>query len=504
MTNLTHSTRLALASVALISASACGGQPSDPMTDAGPLSDAAAPPDAAADSGVAFDPNMTYPGEGEPCEFSLFCSELQICVDGECARHERFEEGDLVLGTPTRIPHELLRTSTLYTEATLDWDASPSGGALYGGILPGRSGPILAFFRYQDRECQAALYGEGPPRMVYVPGLRCATVGINPEGYVMLGGTGVAPDYQKKWALIGPDDELVAEGGYPASFQSLVHEATDDPEITLFSITSIVWHEGRFLFSVSAGKVTGDPRDYLIIGGPKYPSHSFFAELDLNGAVELASADGSSVHEGSFGWLVRDEGGVRSILTVFDDPASPTDMRIDVLSWGTGERATVARGVAGPLAGTSRYFQPDARHWALSTFHLNSYCSRELFLGTERVGVMWSGPEDDCYEPPVIRLAHENHLGSSAPYGPVYTGNSALEWLAYDYLGDEAAPTFYTTEGRELLNLTESDPPIRALESMQAISRFGRTVEIFASASNEGAEETLLSYWELPLSRSEP
>lgn len=63
----------------------CGcGSPPDMLSDAGPID---------TDAGDGFDPSVTYPGEGDECEFSLFCRDNQICVDGACARHERFGGG---------------------------------------------------------------------------------------------------------------------------------------------------------------------------------------------------------------------------------------------------------------------------------------------------------------------------------------------------------------------------------------------------------------------------
>lgn len=246
--------------IAFCAAVGCGGPSSAPTTDAG------APPSDASSDG--FDPSRTYPGEGEPCEFSLFCSEFQICVDGQCARHERVEPDDLVLGDAVRIPHETLRTSTLYTEATVDWDGR-TGLDLYGQMFPGVANPTLAFF--EDRvPCQVAIYGDGPVRVVHVPDLRCATLGMSPEGYVLLGGMSTEPtDRYGKWAPVAPDGRVIAKGGLPRVVKTRAEADVGNPDIGLYSITSILWHEDRFLFSAAASTTPpgyGKPDDAPTLG----------------------------------------------------------------------------------------------------------------------------------------------------------------------------------------------------------------------------------------------
>lgn len=496
MMNITQSACLALTSLALTVAMGCDGSGVVSMDDAGVPADAA----PLTDAGDDFDPSITYPGEGEPCEFSLFCAERQMCVDGECVRHERFEPDDLVLGEAVRIPHELFRTSSLYTEAARDWDTTGNGLELYGRMLPGLAGPTLAFFE-DFGDCQVAIYGEGPPRVVSVPELRCATVGVSPDGYILLGGMNADRlNRYGKWALVGPDGELVTQGGYDG-FEARVREATDNPEVRLYSMTSILWHEDRFLFSASASPPSDVMGGTLALGGPRHPTHTFFGSISIDGEVDLREVGDAVAHGGSFGWIVRDEDGLHSLLTVFNSLLEPTDVRIDLLTWRTGERETLVHGVAGQVAGTSRYFQPHMDRWGLAALQVDSRCSQELFEGTEHVGSIWSTPEEYCSELPVGVLAHQNVLGSSAASAAAFSGGAAMPWIAADYRNDDRAPVLLDGNSEEVVDLSEMGPAVEEFDSINAISRFGRTFEVFMRAANRGDPRPRLSCWEFRLSR---
>lgn len=48
------------------------------------------------------------------------------------------------------------------------------------------------------------------------------------------------------------------------------------------------------------------------------------------------------------------------------------------------------------------------------------------------------------------------------------------------------------------------DPPVKYLNAIQPISRFGLALEVFARVIDEGAERPIFACWEFPLSRSRP
>jgi len=292
---------------------------------------------------------------------------------------------------------------------------------------------------------------------------------------------------------------LVADIDYPAELRDAVASALGQPagdewtpESFLHQPTSFLWHEGRFLFSAGAGVPGREGRPMSAAGDvPSYPTHTFYGELGLDGAVSLIEVGGSPVQEGSYGWLVGDEEGVHSILkTIVYRRWEENDTRTDLLSWSTGTREVLTDGVDG-LGEAGRYGQLSENQWFLSISNFPDRCTSTLFASDEPPEVMEVRAR--CGSPSPV-----SSYGGSDQFGPVLTGNSAFGWLhirnrAIDY----DAGLFET----HLLRPGLGEWGVLEGHSIwgQTLSRYGLTVEIYAL-------ERISTPWvvfEAPLTRSE-
>jgi len=458
---------------------ACGDTAAAP-TDAG-----APGVDAAAMMGDAgFDPTQTYPGEGEACEFTMFCPDQQICVDGRCERHERFTAEDLDVGVPVQIPDEQLRTSRFFTEAPFGLDGLSQGPN--GNTVPGPDGPALLVWSYDLDRCQLAVVGAGPTRYVSVEGMTCTSAGLSPDGHVVIGGVrvrdGVMSYQASGLALFDPSGALIADIDYPPELRNAVGQALgqpeDDewaPESFLHNPTSFLWDGDRFLFSASAGVPGREGRPMSSAGDiPQFPTHVFYGELTLDGTVVLVRVDDRPVQQGSYGWLVRDEAGVHSIIKniTYHDRFTPTDTRTELLSWATGERELLVDGMGG-LGEAGRYGQNEENSWSLSVSSFPDSCTSSLFIDgvlDQTMGLNRS----TCAVPVTV-----SGLGGNDRLGPVYPGNASFGWIHSQNVIAGREPTTYDTV---LMRPGEEEWARLSGASVwgQFLSRFGLTFEIFA------------------------
>lgn len=463
------------------------------------------------DGGAGFDPSMTYPGEGDSCEFSLFCGESQVCVDFECQRHERFTSEDLVVGEPLRIPHEMLRMSSLYTEAPFDWDGGHTPYGLLGATVPMPDGPtLLTWFYSYDGICQVAILGSGRPRVVAVEGLSCTAATLAPSGHLALGGVDTVADSDPpttRFVVLDQDGAIVADGSYGDDLRATVESGFAEPGAVLWTPTSFLWDGDRFLFSASTSLPPSvDEAVGEIEGVPTFPTHTFFGELFLDGMTEAHEVAGAAVHRGSYGWLVRDGSGVHSIMAVYDEasaPSAPRGARVDVMALETGDREAVAEGASG-IAGIGRYSQPGVEQWFLSVFPFPDYCSATLYSGLHVEGstdlstpLCSSGPAAGVYAP----LGY----GSSEIFGPVQSGHPTLGWIDMALEpsatpGDDSYTVQFRAVGAEpwAPTVLPNEPDF----SHQVVSRYRKTLEIFGA--HQFPVQSQLLVWEARLSRRMP
>lgn len=412
---------------------------------------------------------------------------------------------DLELGDLVRVPHETLRSSWIYTDASFDWDDYTFTGDLLGGMVPGPHGPALMFF-FMSRNCQVAIYGAGPPRIVFVDDMRCTTAGLSPEGYVLLGGVALElPEGQPRWVLVDPDGAVVTRGPYPAEITERVSAGMEDPDYALFNITSIVWREDRFMFSASAGVVDGTSS--ALPGAPSMPAHVFYGEVTLTGEMTLIPLNDADVQDGSCGWLVMDEAGVHSLLTVFDPADDPTTARLDLLGLNDGERTTIV-GPEPEFHGMTRYFQPSPTSWTMHLYLFPDQCSATTYQGVIQGSTVPAADESRC-EAPFWGISPTNY-GSPGPYGPLYTHHSSHPWLSpiiRTRLAGEVSERWGTLGAADMPDWydgSESEPIVEEVVTAHGISRFGTSLEVFGTAWETGSECPMLAVWEATLYRRVP
>lgn len=343
----------------------CGddGGASAPPMDGGPIGDA-----ATMDGGPPFDPDMTYEGEGEPCQMSLECARYQICVDDVCRRHERFEAEELSFGELRVSTPEMLADTAFVTDVTWPWaELQRDGFLLAQEIWHARQvltsdGPALAFFYPSIHRCQAVVW-DSQIRVRSVDGMVCSAIDAVPDGRIALAGLDTET-LRARVVVFGPDDaetpavDVLASGDWDAQISAELDQAH---RVAL--PTSILLHGERMLVSIGvdvASRVEEElaeywerptessiqPRDWAL---PRVA----FAEADPGAdQIVLMEVGGSLSYPGNNGWLVEERDDVHALITVDEvDPALPTfhwNRRMDLVSLETGEPRELYRARGAP------------------------------------------------------------------------------------------------------------------------------------------------------------
>lgn len=450
--------------------------------DAGPArADATRPVDG------GFEPSMTYPGEGDGCDFSIFCGEFQLCVDGECVRHERFAETDLEYGEPVEMTLERAMESSLYRGDELPWiDAEGRflGDELNTAMVPGPKGPIhlvwSARFGSSATETRLFVYGDGAPRGIFVDGLYVTAVTVTEEGVLWVAGRRPAPGNHYALRSIDERGEVVQEVVLPEAFLQEAARAAGPAEHLVYGVSSLLpWDEG-LLFTLALGTSPPPGEEFIA------PQSTGYGRLGRDGSVHLHDTVFGTANDGSYGWLVTDGVDPFSILTTFRERfGGPTT--VEVANLQTGETHVVFDAVD-DVASMVRYFQPSRSEWWWSVYPGADTCRFEGRRGLEIV-VSATVQDTPCRNgnngPVDLDIA-------PGAYGPAHTGNPRFPWLWQENI--PRGTQQWVLGGADSVRRRQGSGSL--YQGLLPVSRFGRSVEVMTGTAGEG-----VTIYELPLTR---
>lgn len=488
----------ALLAVAFVLTGCGGGNGTEPPADGGAT-------DGDTDGG-GFDPDETYPGEGTACEFSLFCNERQICVDGECIRHERVSADELELGEFRNLYGEELQASPLYTEADFDWDGqNVSAGEVRSFIFPGPDGPETIFFPDYEEKCQVAVYGHRL-RIVSIADMFCNAAGLGPDGHLILGGLGRSQG-RGRIVLFDATDAKLHDIDLTAILRDRLAREFDFGEVGGLP-TSFTWDGDTFVVSASVGEVTDPtaPGNWGPTLTQPYSEQTVFARITLDGDVELLTIGDKRVHEGARGWLLRDESGIQAVMFDYWDDFLDTRSgiaRTELLSLSDGSRSLL--GMSPSVDG--RFWQPFPDTWYYVATDHPELCDQTIFSPAgEELSTVWSrgAMSMRCGFGESTR-GHGN--GAIGITGAVVSGHPGVFATSMEPVVASTEPE--TTYDYELyFEGTDRVEPMRdparfimcGTNTHNVAARFGKTYEVFGGYY---AEDTALTWWETTLRRKE-
>lgn len=313
---------------------ACGGSSMTPGPDDGGMPGDGGFGHDGAPPMSDFDPSQTYEGEGTACRMSLQCGDRQLCVRGECMRHERIDRETAEFG--------LMRQAGVDDEDLADTDfvRGLEGGALSTLlVVPGRGqASLVALSAASDGGCEVIRI-ERRWQARIVPNLRCLSAEGDSNGHLFISGR--VEDGPP--LVVELDDELREVARW---------------QLSLDVLGPLAATVGRDAQIGAATSVLVDGNELLIAVGVKLqPGRAVFdATIVVRmGPEGTTTPMGERPYEGGRGWLFRDDEGVRLVSTVWD--------------WGVED------------ALTRRWPTLYGTHRIVST-HLGTESQAELYAGT--------------------------------------------------------------------------------------------------------------------------
>ena len=503
----------------------CGGSGGATDPDAGPLTtpDGALPGDGATPTTPPFDPEMTYPGEGEACRVSLDCADRQICVDEVCRRHERYAPGELTRGEWRILTPTETRETRLYRDT--EWGAAMGGASGVEAIYAPtpESGELLYLTRELDG-CEVLRVGAEIEQWRF-DGMICSTATRRASGELAIGGLD-SETLEPRLVVLDADGEVLQDVTPLEQWDEIVAEEVSARGVEVDSArlaapTSLAWRDRWLYVAVEVGPLP----DMEVPGEVSFRAAEFtvFARLAPNGAFELLAFDGQHVQEGGGAWLLQSSShGLEALLRpieVIEESPGRVVSRVEALAMDTGERRVLHEG---PVLGNMKSAQGTADAWRLflgeearGTRPQLELCSMVAIAsdGTSEVLPWVSGRLDGethrwCYGVPgVVPLgarAGATGLGWFPVDGSIHVANASHAGADDDLL------TFTVRDWRaaslEALRAEAAEAPdlFRGItDQSEALTRFGQTAEFIAVVDQfdslggriEAEEQPIPAFW---------
>ncbi|NOY91894.1 MAG: hypothetical protein GXP55_11915 [Deltaproteobacteria bacterium] len=344
---------------------ACGGG-GHTANDAGPGPDANMM-DAMVMGDGSFDPNMTYPGEGDPCEFSILCGDQQLCVDDTCIRHERLDPANVQILDYRVLFSDADHPTPLGTDAEHHWLSHN----YHSYLFPGHDGPALVFFAHTPTSLEIAVYDDHF-RTMHVDGMWVTALGYSPDGLVIAGGADNVTG-RPRLVMFDHEDQLIFDELTPESLDAEVQaDPVAPPDTAMLGVPqSFLWNGDHFEVAFALGDATNDPTyigPNLVPSGVQFlthrpPTHTILGELTIAGDVSLKALAGELLVPGARAWLVQDDRGVGVVLSQGLSTDRPYMPLLDITTkWHSvdGEESEL---IVADVGGAAMYYQPSPRTW---------------------------------------------------------------------------------------------------------------------------------------------
>ena len=486
----------------------CGGSGGATDPDAGPMTtpDGALPGDGATPTTPPFDPEMTYPGEGEACRVSLDCADRQICVDEVCRRHERYAPGELTRGEWRILTLAETRETRLYDG--IDWGAAMEDGAFGLEAIhapTSGSGELLYVTRQRER-CEVLRIGAEIEHVSF-DGLMCTTASRRESGELALGGLD-SETLRPRIVVLDANGDVLQDVAPLEGWDELVRQeigerdldepSLRDDEAAPFRVggpSALSWQGDQLVVAFGVGEPTREDED----GSLRLLVHelSVFARLAPNGSFGLLSFDGEHVQRGGSAWLLRSSGyGLEAVLRPFvtadGEPGWPSRIEALALEPGGGRRVLYE----GTRLGNAKPVQGTADTWRVFMADEEIRTSCELVaLSDGGEAEAWpDSPTRECTA--FVEVLPFGGRGHAMGVGWIPIDDRLLEGKARrSYPGEVPATLDYfvsdwrtealLAERRGVPDVPDGWPPSETSSRFEGLSRHGHTAELIGLAVDE-------------------
>ncbi|MBX3249363.1 MAG: hypothetical protein KF901_19455 [Myxococcales bacterium] len=327
---------------------ACGGSSMTPGPDDGGMPGDGGFGHDGAPPMSDFDPSQTYEGEGTACRMSLQCGDRQLCVRGECMRHERIDRETAEFGLMRQAEADDAPDADVFSARAA---VAGQGAWIFTSVVvPGRDQASLVSLESFDEQGCLVTRVEREWRAAWLPNVDCLGVDANERGELFV----AAASLEDGGPVVVRLDEALHEVARVEPSREMLTRSISPlgPEARFGGATSVLVDGDDVLFAVGVFS-----RDAL--------EHDATVVFRMTpGGVRMAR---EQPIDGGRGWLVRDAEHVSVVTTVWDWEDGSTrwprqrdgDHRILVTEVVGDESNEIYRGPA--MAAT--YMRPSATDW---------------------------------------------------------------------------------------------------------------------------------------------